>query len=280
MDNAHANNRGSGWLSVPDEQPTCRQNIVCWWNHTSSNRSGAGAPVRFLHVPKTGGTSLANLLFVAQCGAIPVRVAISPSALLPIARLHCPRAFDGFGALGCSPSHMPLLPSFARRCAAGAARCFTMQRRPWERMRSGFYHGLHSCGWMQQAICRLPARDSATCARRPVARRSSCGRVIHPSHDCLRQDVTPAQRAWFWANFTEAHVRLYGACVGACSARMLTGLQCGRCSPPEIRLRALQLARAESAVWPSRACEVGRGDAACDRRHLTRAASKCIDGIV
>ena len=199
---------GSGWLSVPKEPPTCRQKTLCWWNHTSDGAAAKSAPVRFLHVPKTAGTSLSNLLFVAACIAIPVRVAVSPSALLPIARLHCPAALDGFGALGCSPSHMPLLPSFARRCASGAARCFTMQRRPWERLRSGFYHGLHSAEWMQQAICMLPAMSSATCARRPIARRPSCGREIHPSHDCMRQDVTPSQRAWFWAGFSEAHVRV------------------------------------------------------------------------
>jgi len=192
-----------------------------------------GSNITLLHVPKCAGTTFQAIVYRAGCGAEVLERNLSdgterpgltwPGQVLSLTRWRCPHAFRHFAAW-----HAPLAP--AADCA-GSGRCVTVLRRPAERVASGFWHNLHDCAWLRHAVGKFGEGNDL------------------------------AFHAYWKANATLAHVRLYAACVGSCASRMLAGRACGRCTEPDVGL------------WQRLA---GGGGAVADLRSAARACLRSV----
>jgi hypothetical protein len=119
--------------------------------------------VVWLHIPKSGGSNFANVLFRAACRCktpTPFHEAIEVRC---IHENVCPGAFDVFDW-----GHAPLTPLKPYQMAV------TIMRTPWRRATSGFFYNLHDCPLMQH-------RANMT-EHRPPPGSAAFYRTFSPSH--------------------------------------------------------------------------------------------------
>ena len=151
--------------------------------------SANAAPIRWMHVPKTG-TSFQLALVAWGCSREAFKSLASTSSL----------AFD-FQSPMCSGSftansggdHHPL--STTDRVTG---RVVSLFRAPKTRIASGYAHDFHDCP--------------------PLRERFNCSDVN--KYDCARQPAVVMQR--------ERVVLEYARCVDGCTTRMIMGMPCGR----------------------------------------------------
>lgn len=126
------------------------------WNNSKRYSLITGLPppklkhVVWLHVPKAGGSSFANLLFRTACQISTPEPFIDPIYVRCIYENMCPGTFDVFDW-----GHAPLvLPIRSNQMA------ITILRNPQARTLSGFFHNLHDCPQLRAGLNMTEYRPS------------------------------------------------------------------------------------------------------------------------